>query len=91
VSDSPDRHLERQLEFLRELLVENASIDGDVLEISKDTWAIHGVIPVDGEVLMAEFDTRDEAIRALDQLRTSTGLSRDILQQQIWQGRRQRQ
>jgi hypothetical protein len=61
MNDSPDKHRERQLEFLRELLIENASIDGDVLEISKDMWAIHGVIPVDGEVLMAEFDTYDEA------------------------------
>ena len=58
-----------QLEFLRELLKENASIGGDVLEIAKGTWAIHGVIPVDGEVLMAEFETYDEAILVLHELR----------------------
>jgi hypothetical protein len=67
---SPDDHLEHQLEFLRGLLVENASIGGDVLEIGDDAWAIHGVIPVDGEVLMAGFDTYDDAIRVLDQLRS---------------------
>jgi len=66
--DSPDKHPERQLEFLRELLVLNASIGGDVLELGRGTWVIHGVIPVDGEVLMAEFETYDEAIVVLDQL-----------------------
>lgn len=68
MNDLPDQHPERQLEFLRELLVVNASIDGGVLEIRKDTWAIHGVIPVDGDVLMAEFDTYDEAMLVLEQL-----------------------
>jgi hypothetical protein len=61
MNDSPDKHPERELEFLRELLVENALVAGDVLEIGRDTWAIHGVIPVDGEDLMAEFETYDEA------------------------------
>jgi hypothetical protein len=70
MSESADKHLERQLEFLRELLVANASIGGDILEIGKDTWAIHGVIPVDGEVLMAEFDTYDDANHVLDHLRS---------------------
>jgi hypothetical protein len=72
VNDSPDTRRERQLDFLRALLVANASIGGDVLEIGKDTWAIHGVIPVDGEVLMAEFGTYDEANEVLDQLRGGT-------------------
>jgi hypothetical protein len=60
---------DRQLEFLLELQDDNASIDGDVLEISNDTWAIHGEFPVDGEVLMAEFDTYDKARNVLNQLR----------------------
>jgi hypothetical protein len=38
--------------------------------IGTGTWAIHGTIPVDGEVLMAEFDTQDEARDALGQLLT---------------------
>jgi hypothetical protein len=67
-----DSDPERQLQFLLELLDENASIDGDVLEISNDTWAIHGEIPVDGEVLMAEFHTYDEARNVLNQVRRST-------------------
>jgi hypothetical protein len=68
MNDSPARHPERHLEFLRELLVENAVIDGDVFEVGQDAWAIHGVIPVDGEVLLAGFDSCGEANRVLDQL-----------------------
>jgi hypothetical protein len=63
---------ERQLQFLRALLEENAWIDGDVLKISEEAWAIHGEIPVDGEVLMAEFATYDEAKCVLDQVRGDT-------------------
>jgi hypothetical protein len=73
MNDSPAKHPERHLEFLRALLVENASIDGDVFEIDQDAWAIHGVIPVDGEVLLAGFETYDEANRVLDQLSGSVG------------------
>jgi hypothetical protein len=71
--NDPSDNPERQLEFLRELVQDNASIGGGVLEIAKNTWAIHGVIPVDGEVLMAEFETYDEAILVLDQLRSAAG------------------
>jgi hypothetical protein len=81
MSDSPEKHPERQLEFLQALLSASGSIDGDVLEISKDRWAIHGVIPVDGEVLIAEFDTYDEANHVLEQLRRGTGPNSDLLQQ----------
>ena len=57
MNDPRDNHLERQLRFLQALAEQNASIGGDVLEIHQDTWVIHGIIPVDGEVLMAEFET----------------------------------
>jgi hypothetical protein len=77
MNDLPDNP-ERQLEFLRALLKENASIGGDVLAIAHNTWAIHGVIPVDGEVLMAEFETYDEAILVLHQLRSEAGLYSDL-------------
>ena len=33
-----------QLEVLREFVEDGASIDGDVLEIVKDTWVVHGVV-----------------------------------------------
>jgi len=63
---------DRQLQFLLALLDDNASIDGDVLEISEDTWAIHGQIAVEGEILMAEFGTYDQARNVLDQVRRTT-------------------
>jgi hypothetical protein len=57
-----------QFLLLRALLGKNATIAGDVLQIDDDTWAIHGVIPVDGEVLMAEYATYHQARIVLDQL-----------------------
>lgn len=63
---------DRQLQFLRDLAAENASISGDVLQIGKGLWAVHGVIPVDGDVLMAEFDSYEDARRTLDQLRSDS-------------------
>jgi len=57
-----------QLVFLEALVEGHASIDGDVIEIDAHTWAIHGSIPVDGDVLMAEYDTLDEATHALNEL-----------------------
>jgi hypothetical protein len=67
-----DLDRDRQLQFLRALLEEHAWIDGDVLHISDDAWAIHGEIPVDGEVLMAEFTSYDEARDVLDEVRGTT-------------------
>lgn len=57
-----------QIQLLRVLQQSNAIIGGDVLEIRSDTWALHGAIPLDGEVLMAEFDTYDEARYVLDEV-----------------------
>jgi hypothetical protein len=61
-----------QLQFLRVLLQENASIDRDVLEFGNDGWAIHGVFPYDGDVPMAVFATYDEARQTLDEVRGIT-------------------
>ena len=57
-----------QLRFLLELVEENARISGDVLPIGYGLWGIHGLIAVDGDVLMAEFATYDEARSVLDQV-----------------------
>ena len=72
MNSSDDRDPDRQLQFLLELLDDNASIDGDVLEISNDTWAIHGQIAVEGEILMAEFGTYEQAKNVLDRVRRTT-------------------
>ena len=63
-----DPQTEQQLRFLLELVEENASIAGDVVPMRYGLWAIHGVIPVDGDVLMAEFGTYDDARTVLDQI-----------------------
>jgi hypothetical protein len=64
MNEQPDR----QLLFLQDLLAERATIAGEVLEIGAHTWAIHGSIAVDGGVIMAEYDTHDQAKRALENL-----------------------
>jgi hypothetical protein len=57
-----------QLQFLDELIGSYAEIAGDVLYIGEGTWAIHGSIPVDGDVLVAEYPTMREAVDALARL-----------------------
>ncbi len=68
VDDTDGEQSDRQLVFLRELVDENATIAGDITEVATNTWAIHGVIPVDGDVIMAEFDTYNQAKVVLDSL-----------------------
>ena len=61
-------HPNDELQFLRDLIEQNASIAGDVLQIADNLWAIHGYIPVDCDVLMSEFDSYDQAAKTLEQL-----------------------
>ena len=64
----PARKSDPELVFLEELLEEHATIAGDIIEIDSHTWAIHGYIAVDGEVIMAEYDTEEHARIVLDEL-----------------------
>ena len=89
--DTPDGHANRPLQFLDELVREGPAIAGDVAKISDDIWAIHGVIPVDGDVILAEFGSYDEARSVLDQLPAGSheGCSaqhRRLQLLQAWQG-----
>ena len=59
---------EEQLEFLRILREENAAISGDIVQVNSEMWVVHGYIPVDGDVLMAEFASFDDARHVLDEL-----------------------
>jgi hypothetical protein len=59
-SDDPD--------VIDEILEEHAQVDGDIVKIDEQTWAIHGSIPVDGEVILGEFDRRESAEIALERL-----------------------
>ncbi len=40
----------------------------DLFQMDEQIWAIHGYIPVDGEVILAEFGRRETAIAILAQL-----------------------
>ena len=64
----PHGEQDPQLVFLEELVEEHATIAGDVIEIDAHTWAIHGSIAMDGEVIMAEYDTEEHARIVLDEL-----------------------
>jgi hypothetical protein len=70
VDEAPDVDpVERaQTEFLRRLLDADTPIAGDVVEVGTSTWAIHGSIPVDGEVILAEYATAEQARLALAML-----------------------
>ena len=70
MNDTADDQPDRQLLFLQEMAEEHATIAGDVAEIDSHTWAIHGVIPVGGDVILAEFETYDQAKTVLDNLTT---------------------
>jgi hypothetical protein len=48
-----------------------ATIDGDVIQIDAHTWAIQGSIAMDGEVIMAEYDTEEHARAVLAKLRNA--------------------
>jgi hypothetical protein len=55
-------------DFLQEMLDDNVDISGTVAEIDRNTWAIHGAIAVDGDVILAEFATYDEAKATLNRI-----------------------
>ena len=64
--------LDPQLVFIEELEVEeHAVIAGDVIEIDSHTWAIHGSIAVDGDVIMAEYESEEHARIVLGELFTA--------------------
>jgi hypothetical protein len=62
----------RQLEFLIGLVNSHTEVAADVFQIGPATWAIHGSIPVDGDVLIAEYDSFEEATAVLVQLASDT-------------------
>ena len=62
-----------QREFLEELIDAHATVAGDILQIGIQTWAIHGWIPVDGEVLVARYESVEEASDVLTHLSPNFG------------------
>ena len=43
----------------------HARLSGNIVQVDTTTWAVHGFIAYDGEVLLAEFDTPTAARHAL--------------------------
>ena len=60
---------DRRLRLLEQLVDERVRVAGDVVEVSLGVWAVHGSIPRDGEVILAEFARPGEARSVLEQLR----------------------
>jgi hypothetical protein len=61
----PEHHLDPPEAAIDALLLQQARLAGDVIEVEHDTWAIHATIPVDGEVIVAEFRRPEAAREAL--------------------------
>ena len=72
-ADRCPRPPDPQLVFLEQLVADRATIAGDVIELNEHTWAIHGSIAVDGDVIMAEYDSEQRADLALRELAEDTG------------------
>jgi hypothetical protein len=58
---------------MQELLDERRQAWCDLVLVDEWTWAIRGSIAYEGEVILAEFDTREIAERALEWLVTAEG------------------
>jgi hypothetical protein len=50
------------------ILHHHPRLDQDLFQMDAHMWAIHGYIPVDGEVILAEFDHPEAAKTVLDQV-----------------------
>jgi hypothetical protein len=74
LQEDPDtRHLLAAEEQVVEVLIQqHVQVSCDVVPIDEHTWAIHGSIAVDGEVILAEFDDRDHAALAAQEIALST-------------------
>jgi hypothetical protein len=76
-SISPSGLTPVQRELLQELIDERFPFDCNVMALDAHTWVLHGSIPVDGHVILAEYRTEAEAeaalriLHAAEQARTS--------------------
>jgi hypothetical protein len=55
-------------QIIEGLIQMHARVARDIVQIAASAWAIHGPIAVDGEVIMAQFNSRDAADAAINQL-----------------------
>ena len=59
---------ETEFAIVAELVDEHVGFECNLVQIDAQTWAIHGTIAVDGEVILAEFSSREVAQAALERL-----------------------
>ena len=64
----PNQRGERPEMLIDSILDQHPRFDRELFQIDAQIWAIHGYIPVDGEVILAEFDNRETATAVLAQL-----------------------
>jgi hypothetical protein len=65
---SDERRELSTFEIVQALIDQHARVARDIVPIDTNTWAIHGPIAVDGDVIMAEFTSMREAEAAVVQL-----------------------
>jgi hypothetical protein len=53
---------------VEELIAEHLEASCDVVLITEGTWAIHGLVAYQGEMILAEFEDRETAMLALLEL-----------------------
>jgi len=68
VSEMPDQRRQRPETLIDSILPMHPRLGQDLFQMDTQVWAIHGYIPVDGEVILAEFDHREMATSVLTQL-----------------------
>lgn len=64
----PDQPGERPEMLIDSILHHHPRLDHDLFQVDAQMWAILGYIPVDGEVILAEFNHRETASAVLAQL-----------------------
>lgn len=64
----PNLRGDRHEMLIDSILDQHPRLDQDLFQMDLQVWAVHGYIPVDGEVILAEFDHRETARAFLAQL-----------------------
>jgi hypothetical protein len=68
MNDNGTERTSPELRIIEELIDERVRVDCNLIQIDEQTWAIHGTIAVDGEVIVAEFSNQSEAKLALERI-----------------------
>ena len=58
MTERPGQDRDWEQRVIEELIDEHVRVDCTLIQIDADTWAIHGTIVVDGQVIMAEFSSQ---------------------------------